>query len=242
MLTTWDRRDGDTAERPNPLACAGGTDPDALAAFARTAADADWAALLRALPGAGDRADLLALDVLPGAAAALGRDWANDRISFVDVSIASARLHAALRRLGAAAAQAATGPAVPILVPLWEQHVLAAALAADRICRGGRRAVVLAGLRPERVAALPVLRDAPAVLLSATDRPARQRLDDDIGALKTHLPAGTHIAVGGPGFGSSHVFLHGRGEAVLTPNDPVAALRACGIQLTVPTPARHEEP
>ena len=164
MLTIRERWGWATADGSLDPPCLADTTPEILGAFARTAADRARAILMDAIPARGPDAGRLTLRTLPAAA---------------------------MRRLGAAAARAAT---------------------------------------------------APAVLVSATDRPARQRLTDHIGALRTHLPAGTRVAVGGPGLGSSHVVLHGRGDAVLPPNDPVAALRACGIDLNVRAPTRHEEP
>lgn len=178
--------------------------------------------------------DALLLDVLPRVAALLGEGWADDEISFVDVSIGSARIQEALRHLGIRATRAATTPVIPVIVPPWEQHVLAAQFAAHRICRAGQRAVMLTGLSAERAGRMPIIQTAPALLISATDRPARGRLENYLLDLRTSLKAAAPIIAGGPAFTRPYIDKVGSNRTVCFDNDPITALRSCGIKLSSP--------
>ena len=226
---------------PRP-SMAANLDAGTLAALAAGGDEAAWRDVLDGLPLGPedeDEAARMATRLLPQAAAVLGDDWAEDRLSFVDVSIAAGRLHTALRLLGARAARAASDPAIPILVPAWEQHVLAAAFAADRICRAGRRGVVLAGLTAERAGALPLVRDAEAVLISFAERQAPRRVRDYVSTLRAALPARVTLLLGGPAFASCHIDAYASADRVHATNDPVAALRAAGLDLApAPAPGR----
>ena len=189
--------------------------------------DDAWRAFVADVMGHGP-AEAALLAALPAAAAMLGAEWMGDLVSMVDVTIGSARIEGALRTLGAAAERAATGPTVPILLPPWEQHSLPAGLAAHRLCVAGRHAVVLPGLRPEVAVRLPVLRAAPAILVSCVDRPAWSRLDEYLRRLLAGLTTATPLILGGPGFG-------GPGARPVLPGgariaaDPILALRAVGL-------------
>ena len=127
-----------------------------------------------------------------------------DTLSMVDITIASARLEAGLRHLAAPAARAARGPTLPVLVPPWEQHSLAAHLAAHRLCAAGRHAVVLPDLAPEAAARMPLVARAPAILVACVDRPARRRLENYLRRLGDDLRGPQRLLfVGGPGFGGT---------------------------------------
>ncbi|KIT14891.1 hypothetical protein [Jannaschia aquimarina] len=183
-----------------------------------------WRAFVRqaAREGFGDRL----LDAIAPAAADLGDDWMQDRLSFVDVSIGSSRLQDALRQLAGQTMRRAAGPAIPILVPPWEQHVLAAHLAALRLARRGRRAPVLTGLSPAQAAAMPVVRQAPAILVSCSGSPGRARLPAYVSSLGSCLRSPVPILTGGPAeMDTGPRPLHSRER-----KDPVAALEACGLR------------
>ncbi len=169
------------------------------------------------------------LDAIPALAAAMGDGWMDDALSFVDVSIGATRLHAALRRLGAPAARAATTPAIPVLVPPWEQHLLAASLAAHRLCAAGRRAVVLTDLQPAQAARMPLIQAAPALMVSCTRDPSPRRLEDYLHRLRTALRGAVPIVVGGPGFGTDPADRAVPTDASCVATDPAAALRSFGI-------------
>ena len=173
-----------------------------------------------------DAADDLApasVDALAGLARRLGEDWMSDRMSFVGVSIAASRLMGALMRLRADAADVAARPSVPVLVPPWEQHSLAAAFAATRLCLAGRHAAVLLDLPPEKAAALPIARHAPAIMVSCYVRPGDRRVAEYLRRLRTALRRPVPILLGGSGHGA------GRPGAPLAPGD----VRACEDPMVV---------
>jgi methylmalonyl-CoA mutase cobalamin-binding domain/chain len=64
----------------------------------------------------------------PEAARCLGESWAEDRISFIDVTLCTEKLHALVRRAEELLAEVrpATGPAALVLVAEAEQHTLGA--------------------------------------------------------------------------------------------------------------------
>jgi len=192
--------------------------------------DDGWRAFFAdAMPGW--LADAFLFDVLPEIARRLGTGWADDTMSFVEVSIGSARLHEMVRRLGARAARDASTPAIPILVPPWEQHVLAATFAAHRVNDAGRRAVMLTGLTPEQAVRMPIVQSAPAGMVSAPDRPARGRLEMYLKALRRGLKNPIPIIAGGSGFERPYMDTCRTAGAICGVNDPVEALRACGVAL-----------
>lgn len=89
---------------------------------------------------------------IPMMAHQLGRDWAENRRSFAEVTIASARLSAAVRRLGerwvADTAADWRAPNMAMIVPEAEQHRLGAMIAASRFRRLGVSVQMLLG-RPD---------------------------------------------------------------------------------------------
>jgi hypothetical protein len=176
--------------------------------------------------------DALQLEIIPGVARILGERWADDTLSFVDVSIASARLQEAVRRLGVRAARSAATPILPVILPPWEQHSLAGALAAHRICRAGRRAVLLSGLTAERLSHMPVVNAAPALLISATYRAKNSRLKHFVEQVRDRLRQPVPIITGGPAFHVPYMDIPGTAGTSCNVNDPVAALMACGIEMT----------
>lgn len=191
--------------------------------------DASWrGAVDRAAGRRGTAADMI--DALPAAAAALGADWMTDRLSMVDVTIGAARLEAALRVLEPVAIpRPPSGPTIPVLLPPWEQHAFAAHLAVHRMRRAGVDGVLLPGLRPEVASKLPVVRSAPALLVSCVDRPAWIRLDDYLRRL-TGAHAGIRpVFLGGPGFAEPRRLRPVLPGGVRIATDPVLALRGIGL-------------
>ena len=145
-------------------------------------------------------------DVVPAVAVLLGRAWATDQLSFVDVTIASVRLQSLVRALTPTVRSDRADP-VAIVVPPWEQHALAPALALAALRRSGvdARAAGNDGAghrrRPRAPAAEgrarqrrePPVRGAPAgpgrehPAGAAAARPDRRRRAGGAGRLR-HLP------------------------------------------------------
>lgn len=203
----------------------------ALSELALVAKNVEWRG---ALPKGGFPLwleDALLLEVIPRAGVILGERWANDTLSFVDVSIASARLQELVRRHGLRATQAAATPLIPVIMPPWEQHALAATLAAHRINRAGQRSVLLSGLTADRLSRLPAVQTAPVLLISSTYRPKTGRLKQFVAELRQKAKTAAPIVSGGPAFPAPYIDFPASSGAVCHDNDPVAALLACGVDL-----------
>lgn len=199
--------------------------------------DGPWRSALDAAGATPARARAV-VDAIPGTAARLGAEWMGDALSMVDVTIGSARLEGALARLGPVVAPRPDGPTLPVLVPPWEQHGLAAALAVHRLHAAGIDAALVLGLRAEAAASLPLVRAAPAILVSCVDRPARARLDDYLRRLVAARTGAAPVLVGGPGFAEARARRPAPPAGVRIANDPVLALRAAGLY----APWRHAHP
>lgn len=80
----------------------------------------------------------------PAAARVLGADWEADRISFVDVTLCTEKLHAVVRKVDELLAEvrSATGPSALILVAEAEQHTLGALVLALELRMAGFSAMV----------------------------------------------------------------------------------------------------
>jgi methylmalonyl-CoA mutase cobalamin-binding subunit len=160
-------------------------------------------------------------------AAALGQAWAADRLSFVEVTIASARLEAAVRALTPPPGRGASG-ALAFVVPPWEQHVLPAQIAAARLRDGGLEARVLAGHATAPLLAAIARRPPAALFVSVGSRRSAARLPDLVALLRgtraVHLP----IVVGGPAVALDPETCRRSGADLVT-NDLDVALARCGF-------------
>jgi len=78
-------------------------------------------------------------DVVGGAAAELGRRWLDDELSFLDVTIGSAKLHRAVHDLRNTTRRRSAEPLGRVLVttPPGEQHALGAAVAEQMLWEAG---------------------------------------------------------------------------------------------------------
>lgn len=104
--------------------------------------------------------------IIPEVARILGQRWADDVISFADVTIGSARLQETVRALVAREMsstvggrngtyrllQAANTRRILMLIPISEQHTLGAFVAADQFRRLGFEVDVIVDLHPRQVA------------------------------------------------------------------------------------------
>jgi methylmalonyl-CoA mutase cobalamin-binding subunit len=104
----------------------------------------DPAALLDAMLALHLDPEMVACGYVPAAAHALGASWANDAMSFVDVTIRTERLHALVRQVDDLLGQGAQqkGPSALILVAEAEQHTLGAFVLALQLRLAGFSATV----------------------------------------------------------------------------------------------------
>jgi methylmalonyl-CoA mutase cobalamin-binding subunit len=86
----------------------------------------------------------IACTYVPEAARILGRRWASDEVSFIDVTLCTEKLHALVRRIDGRLPEVrpATGPSALVLVSEAEQHTLGALVLALELRLAGFSAVV----------------------------------------------------------------------------------------------------
>lgn len=114
-----------------------GLDAESLA---RACADeADAAPVMRALHAAGAAPDAILFHWLPVFACHLGRFWAEDSMSFVDVTIGMSRIEREARALAAADPTAGLGPLALVSPPPRAQHRFGALLVEIALRRAGWR-------------------------------------------------------------------------------------------------------
>ena len=168
-------------------------------------------------------------DVVPAVAVLLGRAWATDQLSFVDVTIASVRLQSLVRALTPTVRSDRADP-VAIVVPPWEQHALAPALALAALRRSGVDARALPGTTAQAIAADLARRPPKGVLVSVGSRRSAARLPDLVASIRRAQLRRVPIVVGGPAVLADFATCRNSGADLVT-NDPRKALRFCGIRL-----------
>lgn len=104
----------------------------------------DSAALMQLMVAQKVKPEVLATLYIPEAARALGTGWNEDRLSFVEVTIGTARLESLLHELGPhiGVRRAAQALSVLILVPQAEQHTLGAYVLALDLRRAGHEVAI----------------------------------------------------------------------------------------------------
>ncbi|WP_298437920.1 hypothetical protein [uncultured Jannaschia sp.] len=136
-------------------------------------------------------------DILPAIALRLEDGWNHDRLSFVDVTIAAARIQDGVRRLGRIALPPAEMPAVAMIVPVWEQHALAATFAAEEMRRLGAPVRLVAGTAVRDIPALLERFPAAALMISSSSGRAAARVPELIRDLRRHVRRALPVVVGG---------------------------------------------
>ncbi|MBM2575512.1 hypothetical protein JQC91_04275 [Jannaschia sp. Os4] len=141
--------------------------------------------------------DRLLLTALPRVAAGLGADWCDGGSSFVDVTIACARIHEALRLLGDVARPAPDGACVVVASPRGEDHVLPLALLAYRLRRMGLHARLLSDATAGGVARAFADTGADGIVLGASTDRGFARAIDIVRALRRMGGPHRPVALGG---------------------------------------------
>ena len=190
-------------------------------------ADAERRAILDAARGDAARCDRLLLGALPALARHLGQGWVDGTTSFVDVSIACAHIHDALRRLGDVAEPDPGAACVVVATPEAEDHTLPLALLRYRLRRAGLHVRSLPDAQARGVARAIDDTGAAMVMLSASTDRGLLRAADILRALRR---AGRRVpvALGGAAVLRSLDIARAAGADCIT-DDPMAALRACGV-------------
>jgi MerR family transcriptional regulator, light-induced transcriptional regulator len=138
---------------------------------------------------------------IPAVARRLGKEWEDDTRGFVDVTIGTARLQAVLRHLTTSLTtrSAASDAAVRVLVavPEGEDHTLGAMVVASRLRRDGHNVCLRLQTPLKELQGLTRTCRFDAVLVSAANVERLRQLKAMIGALKSELPDGAPVLLGG---------------------------------------------
>ncbi len=195
-------------------------DPDALAALR--------AEFKRGRISSADMAD----HYIPEVARRLGKGWADDCVTFADVTMGTARLQAILRDIGqdwfADAAGASEGPTLLVILPEGEHHTLGAMVLAARLRRSGVSVSLRIGDTAPVLATFVRDRSFDAALISVA---CFERLDYSaklVRTLKEATKGRLKIAIGGAVLESALYPVTETGADIVT-NDIEAALRGLGL-------------
>lgn len=182
----------------------------------------------------------MADNYVPEAARLLGLSWAQDRMEFSEVTIATARLQALVRAIGTrwdAAGVAGLGrPSILMVVPQGQDHTLGAVVATGRLRRMGYSVCLRLG--PTRREVAQILRDRvfDAAMLSIGHG---ERLDvsrDLVGTIRAASPRAMPILAGGAAEIGKRDLADWTGVDLVT-SDLDEALLHCGLSQLPVAPA-----
>lgn len=169
---------------------------------------------------------------IPAAACRLGTDWSDNRRSFAEVTIATARLIRTVRDISAGwnadAVADCRAPVMMMVVPEAEQHRLGAMVAASRFRRLGVSVQMLLGCGPAEVVER-ARNGAFDVLSFSLATPSRvEETRRVIQMIRDTLSRVPPIVVGGAiPMGADELRAHVGADHVAS--DPEEALRLCGV-------------
>ena len=174
---------------------------------------------------------------IPAAACQLGTDWAENRRSFAEVTIGTARLIAAVRDLGrrwtADSVADWRAPSMAMVVPEAEQHRLGAMIAATRFRRLGVSVQMLLGRPDNEVIACIREGDFALVSFSLATRDRVEQTRHLIQMLRRDVEDLPPLVVGGA-VGVNADELKAQLGADHVVSDPEEALRRCGVTVQKP--------
>lgn len=169
---------------------------------------------------------------IPAAARRMGEAWHDDRMSFAEVSIGTARFQAILRELGAAWSADLSDrdnvKTVLLIVPSSEQHTLGALVLSGQLRRMGVSVCLRLMAEPGEFRQLLLDRTFDAVLISLAARVNLEKCRVLVKSLRGALPAGVSVVVGGAVLLDDVNVLQATGADHAT-NDIEEALQACGL-------------
>ncbi|MEX5727644.1 methanogenic corrinoid protein MtbC1 [Rhodovulum iodosum] len=180
---------------------------------------------------------------IPEAARALGQRWADDELSFAEVTIGVARLQAILRDLGRLwtmdGAADPKAPNIMIVVPLDEFHTLGGMTAASQFRRLGLSVCLCLGLPEDEILQKLGTRRFDMIALSASASAKLDSLHNLVKNVRQASAWAAPIVLGGT------VLERGKDVKALTgvdfaTSDPKEALRLCGLKTALAALARPE--
>lgn len=209
--------------------------PDLLASFREAAVSedaADLRAFLRDLVRQKVSAAALADLYIPALARQLGDDWLEDRASFLQVTVASARLQALLRAIGqdwsADASGRASESSLLLIVPPREQHTLGAMVLLGQLRRLGISVRIALGPTRSELRRLHAGAAFDGILLSVTCSARLADLRDFVAEIREFARPEVPVVVGGMAVGLEPDIGATQGVTAVARTLP-EALFACGL-------------
>lgn len=177
---------------------------------------------------------------IPAAARELGERWCRDELGFADVTIATGRLQALARELGAPRdADAISGgdaPNVMLIVPIDEYHSLGGLTAASQMRRLGLSVCLCLGQTDEEVFQKAASRQFDLIAISVACRQTLASARRLVTGLRRQAPQGVPILIGGQLVDGDPEVCALTGADVAC-SDPREALHLCGIGTAEPAAA-----
>ncbi|MCB6176809.1 cobalamin B12-binding domain-containing protein [Rhodobacter sp. Har01] len=176
--------------------------------------------------------EMLADDLIPAVARHLGEAWHQDRMSFTEVSVGTARLQALLREIGDRwHADSVRGPAagtVLLVLPEGEQHTLGACVLAGQLRRRGISVCVCLGPTVGDLRNLVRRRRFDGVMLSLGSQDNLDVCHNLVKTIREGVGEGVRIAIGGAILERERDLAARLGADIAT-NDAASALAALGL-------------
>jgi MerR family transcriptional regulator, light-induced transcriptional regulator len=148
--------------------------------------------------------------------ASIGSSWREGRYGAGHEHLATVEIRRFLEWLLSTISRTETGPVMVAVTPSGERHELGALLSAVCGVAEGWEAYFLGpDLPAEEIALTAVRLEARVVGLSAVDPGTDESLLEEVGALRSRLPPGVHVIVGGAAAWRMKAVLEGVGVEVL---------------------------
>jgi hypothetical protein len=190
-------------------------------------------ALAVALRNEGIGVDILTDCVIPEAARELGRAWEDDRLSFVEVSLAMTRIQRLLRDAVFDGPQDGSGSSILFALPEGEQHTLGGLVAVRQLRRMRCSACLCIGEKPRRVVELLHARRFDALFVSVATAEGLEIARDLITSVRTGYPHELPVVVGGAVLcgtdPTTNDNMRAQTGATFVSNDLAATLRALNL-------------
>ncbi|MEO1238462.1 MAG: hypothetical protein AAFW64_02160 [Pseudomonadota bacterium] len=190
----------------------------------------------------------IAEELIPLVAARLGDAWCEDNMSFVDVTIGSARLQAMVRDLGAPDPDPLDRKvgSVAVIVPQDETHTLGALVLTNRLRRQNILVRLFVGTRETDVLDVLARSRYDAVLMSVSHSEKLAQVERYLTRIRQVLPVQTPIIVGGSVVDRG-ILVEKHLTADYITSDVEAVLYKCGLNIRnfatqAKTPANADSP